>query len=423
MGIMVDGVWHADGTFPTDARTFRACAKWLSQLGDALRASPDRAATAVSRLSPAAIICIFRTPVRGRIARDLSPAQATRRGRFPSRWSIRSWAKTDGPSPLPTKPSRRGPLVTKSMARVTCTRSMARPATPIADASRCRCCGTRKSARSSTMNRPRSSGCSIVRLTSGATRPSTFIRLTCAPKSIASMRWFTRTSTMASIDAASRLRRPHMKRRFDSLFRTLDELEARFARQRYLAGDRITEADWRLFTTLVRFDAVYYVHFKCNLRHISEYPNLWNYTRELYQVPGVAETVNLAQIKRHYYASHQRINPTADRRRKAPQSISARPMIAIASSDERGLTGLQDQSTDGPYRGCFADWHKNEFSVSAGRGARGAPRWPCIRRSDEGGGPRASGRYQRRRRLNACGPFSPGRVSNCTSTPSRRSSK
>jgi putative glutathione S-transferase len=97
---------------------------------------------------------------------------------------------------------------------------------------------------------------------------------------------------------------------FDVLFRTLDELEARLARQRYLAGDRTTEADWRLFTTLVRFDAVYYVHFKCNLRQISAYPNLWNYTRELYQVPGVAETVNLAQIKRHYYASHERINPT-----------------------------------------------------------------------------------------------------------------
>jgi glutathionyl-hydroquinone reductase len=97
---------------------------------------------------------------------------------------------------------------------------------------------------------------------------------------------------------------------FDALFRTLGELEARLSHQRYLAGDRITEADWRLFTTLVRFDAVYYVHFKCNLHHIADYPNLWNYTRELYQVPGVAATVNLPQIKRHYYASHASINPT-----------------------------------------------------------------------------------------------------------------
>jgi putative glutathione S-transferase len=97
---------------------------------------------------------------------------------------------------------------------------------------------------------------------------------------------------------------------FDALFRTLGELEVRLTRQRYLAGDRITEADWRLFTTLVRFDAVYYVHFKCNLHHIADYPNLWNYARELYQVPGVAATVNLSQIKRHYYASHANINPT-----------------------------------------------------------------------------------------------------------------
>jgi putative glutathione S-transferase len=97
---------------------------------------------------------------------------------------------------------------------------------------------------------------------------------------------------------------------FDSLFAALDELEQRLERTRYLAGARITEADWRLFTTLVRFDAVYYSHFKCNLRRIVDYPNLWNYLLELYQVPGVAETVNLAQIKRHYYSSHPMINPT-----------------------------------------------------------------------------------------------------------------
>ena len=97
---------------------------------------------------------------------------------------------------------------------------------------------------------------------------------------------------------------------FDALFKTLDELEARLSHHRYLVGARLTEADWRLFTTLVRFDAVYYGHFKCNLRRIVDYPNLWNYTRELHQVPGVAETVNLSHIKRHYYASHVTINPT-----------------------------------------------------------------------------------------------------------------
>jgi glutathionyl-hydroquinone reductase len=94
------------------------------------------------------------------------------------------------------------------------------------------------------------------------------------------------------------------------LFDTLDWIDARLAERRYLCGDRITEADWRLFTTLVRFDAVYYSHFKCNLRRIVDYPNLWPYTRELYQYPGVAETVDFGHIKRHYYGSQRRVNPT-----------------------------------------------------------------------------------------------------------------
>ena len=96
---------------------------------------------------------------------------------------------------------------------------------------------------------------------------------------------------------------------FRNLFDALDEIEQRLSQQRYLAGNRITEADWRLFTTLVRFDAVYYSHFKCNWRHIYEYPNLSNYARDLYQQPGVAETVSLAQIKRHYYFSQRQVNP------------------------------------------------------------------------------------------------------------------
>jgi putative glutathione S-transferase len=94
------------------------------------------------------------------------------------------------------------------------------------------------------------------------------------------------------------------------LFGALDELEARLSRRRYLAGDRITEADWRLFTTLVRFDAVYHGHFKCNLRRIADYPSLSGYLRELYQFPGVAGTVDFDHIKRHYYGSHRHINPT-----------------------------------------------------------------------------------------------------------------
>ncbi|MEZ2691228.1 glutathione S-transferase family protein [Psychrobacter faecalis] len=94
------------------------------------------------------------------------------------------------------------------------------------------------------------------------------------------------------------------------LFDALDTLEVRLANQRYLLGDTITEADWRLFTTLVRFDAVYVGHFKCNIRRIVDYPNLWGYLRDLYQVPGIAETVNIEHIKAHYYTSHANINPT-----------------------------------------------------------------------------------------------------------------
>jgi len=97
---------------------------------------------------------------------------------------------------------------------------------------------------------------------------------------------------------------------FRNLFDTLDEIEQILSNQRYLVGGAVTEADWRLFCTLIRFDAVYYSHFKCNWRHIYEYPNLSNYVRDLYQVPGIAETVSLEQIKRHYYFSQRQVNPT-----------------------------------------------------------------------------------------------------------------
>jgi len=97
---------------------------------------------------------------------------------------------------------------------------------------------------------------------------------------------------------------------FRALFAVLDEVEQRLSRQRYLVGKDITEADWRLFTTLVRFDAVYYSHFKCNLRRIIDYPNLSNYLRDLYQQEGVAATVNMDHIKRHYYGSQRHVNPT-----------------------------------------------------------------------------------------------------------------
>ncbi|MBK1874684.1 glutathione S-transferase family protein [Marinobacter sp. 1-3A] len=94
------------------------------------------------------------------------------------------------------------------------------------------------------------------------------------------------------------------------LFESLDWLEAKLSKQRYLTGNTITEADWRLFTTLVRFDAVYYSHFKCNRQRISDFPALSGYLRELYQVQGVAGTVDIGQIKQHYYVSQRTINPT-----------------------------------------------------------------------------------------------------------------
>jgi glutathionyl-hydroquinone reductase len=115
---------------------------------------------------------------------------------------------------------------------------------------------------------------------------------------------------------------------FDELFDALEEMEERLSRNRYLVGDRITEADWRLFTTLVRFDAVYYSHFKCNLRRIADYPNLSNYLRELYQVPGVAGTVNMLHIKHHYYASHETVNPT----RIVPKG----PALDLSAPHDRG---------------------------------------------------------------------------------------
>ncbi|MFN3144558.1 MAG: glutathione S-transferase family protein [Paracoccaceae bacterium] len=105
-------------------------------------------------------------------------------------------------------------------------------------------------------------------------------------------------STQAAYDAA-----------VTPLFDTLDWLEDRLSRTRFLMGDRATEADWRLFPTLVRFDSVYHLHFKCNRRRIIDYPNLWAYTRDLYQWPDVAGTVNLDHIVRHYHYSHESINP------------------------------------------------------------------------------------------------------------------
>ena len=97
---------------------------------------------------------------------------------------------------------------------------------------------------------------------------------------------------------------------FEALVNAMNSVESRLSHQRYLCGDKLTEADWRLFTTLIRFDPVYHGHFKCNYKRVTDYPNLYDYMRELYQFPGVADTVDFAHIKRHYYYSHTMINPT-----------------------------------------------------------------------------------------------------------------
>lgn len=112
------------------------------------------------------------------------------------------------------------------------------------------------------------------------------------------------------------------------VFNALDTLEKRLSTHRYLTGNTITEADWRLFTTLVRFDPVYVGHFKCNLRRIVDYPNLWGYLRDLYQVPGISETVDIDYIKKHYYGSHETINPT--------RIVPAGPDIDFTKPHNRG---------------------------------------------------------------------------------------
>lgn len=120
---------------------------------------------------------------------------------------------------------------------------------------------------------------------------------------------------------------PAYEKAFDQLFAALDEIEKRLSMQRYLVGQQITEADWRLFTTLVRFDAVYVGHFKCNLKRIADYPNLSNYLKELYQIEGVADTVHFEHIKRHYYFSHLEINPT--------QIVPKGPTLDFSSAHDR----------------------------------------------------------------------------------------
>jgi len=122
------------------------------------------------------------------------------------------------------------------------------------------------------------------------------------------------------------------ERHVHRLFDTLAKMEERLAARRYLTGEQITEVDWKLFVTLIRFDAVYHGHFKCNLQRILDFPNLYAYMKDLYQHPGVAETVNFAHIKRHYYVTHDDINPTG--------IVPAGPVMALDTPHGRDRLGF-----------------------------------------------------------------------------------
>ena len=182
------------------------------------------------------------------------------------------------------------------------------PITPAASA--CRCSGTRRPARSSATNWPTSSGCSTARSTASARRRATTIpqelreeieplnaRIYATLNNGVYRCGFARTQSAYDESVAA-------------LFETLDVLEARLATGRFLTGERVTEADWRLFVTLLRFDAVYVGLFKCNLRRIADYPQLSRYLGELRSWPGVADTIDMFHIKHHYYESLKFINPT-----------------------------------------------------------------------------------------------------------------
>ncbi len=265
---------------------------------------PDRRRRLCRRSRPLSSLRFARLPV-GASHADLPRAQEARQCDLGLQSPSRSTARPAGNS-APRAAAR----PTTSTARRRSPKSICSPIRIIPAASRFRCCGTRSGAPSSTTNPPKSSACSIRRSTHSPMCAPTIIRPNCAPKSIASTTSSIRTSITASIAPALPPARRPTKKRPAASSTTFDQLEERLSTQRYLVGQQITEADWRLFTTLIRFDSVYYSHFKCNLRRVADYPNLWNYLRDLYQVPGVAETVSIDQIKRHYYGSQRQVNPT-----------------------------------------------------------------------------------------------------------------
>ena len=187
---------------------------------------------------------------------------------------------------------------------------MSRRALTTAAASPCPCFGTRERTPSSTTNRQRSSACSTAPSIGVGAAEGDYYPSGLQPEIDEVNARIYRTLNNGVYRAGFATSQDAYEEAFRELFETLDWLEARLANQRFLIGQRLTEADWRLFTTLIRFDPVYFGHFKCNLREIRNYPALSRYLSELYHLPGIAETVDFFHIKHHYYESHRRINPT-----------------------------------------------------------------------------------------------------------------
>ena len=338
MGVLIDGKW-TDGELPQETGEDRPVQARRQRLP---RPHHRRRLVGLQgRARPLSPLCRARLPV-GAPHADLSRAEE-------ARWADLGRLFDPGPEEArldlrATIRAIRTASPTRSTASTICTRPMSRAIRPTPARSRCRRCGTRRPSASSTTSRPRSSGCSTPSSTpSPATAPTT-IRRRCAPRSTPSTSASITTSTTACTAAGFAKSQAAYEEAYDGLFATLDWLEERLSRQRYLVGNQITEADWRLFPTLVRFDVAYFSIFKCNRQRIADYPNLSNYMRELYQVPGVAGTVTPRYYVINYYSiaegepDHDHPEGNAGRSRPAARSRRLAPDIA-------GLTSKKSRRT------------------------------------------------------------------------------
>ena len=305
MGVLLKGSWRAEGAFPHDktghfVRPDAPFRNWVTASGEAgpsgsggFKAEAGRYHLIVSLACPwAHRTLIFRKlkGLEGMISLSVV------------HWLLgeRGWTFDEGRGVIPD------PLFGAQVL----SEFYSRRGLTIAVESPCRCCGTRRRARSSTTNCPRSSACSIMPSMASARRRATITRASSDNEIDALNARIYATVNNGVYRAGFATTQGAYEEAFRALFETLDFLEQRLAGQRFLCGERLTEADWRLFTTLIRFDPVYFGHFKCNLREIRDYPALSRYLKELYHWPGVAETTDFFHIKHHYYASHLRINPT-----------------------------------------------------------------------------------------------------------------